>query len=425
MNRISQRPRGLSLSTHDFHCKPQWLHRIAGRQSHPLLLFADATSRSMAPGWHLVFRHFNLGYESDWQGRLRRGTVLRRSQPLWSPRVITYQIGLADAGMRSELAPEEPDTVLSRTESGAGRLVPRLFPPDDGHHLGILGILIEMTARTASSHGPLTFSVDLALIRLFDVSLVVEIGMRHGQQHEASCMSPTRKSEIPTTPTIPCLASWKHGASFGEADQIAFGTVHYKPLQTTSANFQTSGRGMSSSKITKEILVLLDWRFRAMETLPTDVLHSTDVKRPHQTVLRGPGAQAQLPYSVRALLSLSNYSRQTSPRTSAGISSSHVASFPSYRILADYVFYDIITRREMEIRSGRLPSSGNTEPSDYDLIWIPVYIRSHSCQLTLSARLPRCFILLPYSVIRPGGTDRTTLEGLEAACYKHITLLDW
>lgn len=86
-------------------------------------------------------------------------------------------------------------------------------------------------------------------------------------------MSPARESEIPTTPTIPCLASWKHWAIFDEANQIAFGPVHYKPLQTTSANFQTSGRGLSSSKIIKEILVLLDWRFRAMETLPADGLH--------------------------------------------------------------------------------------------------------------------------------------------------------
>lgn len=76
----------------------------------------------MAPGWHLIFRHFNLGYESDWQRRLRRGTILRRSQPLWSPRVITYQKGLVDAGMWSELAPEIPDTVLSRTESGGRQI---------------------------------------------------------------------------------------------------------------------------------------------------------------------------------------------------------------------------------------------------------------------------------------------------------------
>lgn len=37
-----------------------------------------------------------------------------------------------------ELEPEFPDTV-SRTESGVGRMVLRLFPPDDGHHLSILG----------------------------------------------------------------------------------------------------------------------------------------------------------------------------------------------------------------------------------------------------------------------------------------------
>lgn len=75
-------------------------------------------------------------------------------------------------------------------------------------------------------------------------------------------MSPARESEIPTTPTIPCLASWKHGVIFDQANQIAFSPVYYKPLQTTSANFQTPGRGMSSSKIIKEIFVLLKhWRF--------------------------------------------------------------------------------------------------------------------------------------------------------------------
>lgn len=70
--------------------------------------------------------------------------------------------------------------------------------------------------------------------------------------------------------------------------------------------------------------------------------------------------------------------------------------------MTDYVFDDTVTRRGMEIRSGRLLSPGYSEPSDYDLIWIPVYIRSHSRQLALSARLPRCLILLPYIIIRPG-----------------------
>ncbi|KAK1726349.1 uncharacterized protein BDZ83DRAFT_262945 [Colletotrichum acutatum] len=75
--------------------------------------------------WHLVFRHFNRGCESDWQRRLCRGTILRRSLPLWSPRVVTYQKGQSMLG-EVELEPEFPDTV-SQTESGAGRMVPHLF----------------------------------------------------------------------------------------------------------------------------------------------------------------------------------------------------------------------------------------------------------------------------------------------------------
>lgn len=60
---------------------------------------------------------------------------------------------------------------------GAGRLVTRSFSPDDGHHLGIVGpicsrpptdlaivvkpgILVEITAQTASSRGTLAFLVD-------------------------------------------------------------------------------------------------------------------------------------------------------------------------------------------------------------------------------------------------------------------------
>lgn len=103
--------------------------------------------------------------------------------------------------------------------------------------------------------------------------------MRHGEQHKvsqtvlfardgisASCISPAQKSEIPTTPTIPWLGPWQHGAIYDQTYQIAFGLVYHKPLQTTSANFQMSARGMSSSKINKEILVLVkDWCFWAVK----------------------------------------------------------------------------------------------------------------------------------------------------------------